>query len=1017
MDSVNDIIQKVQRGEISKAQADDVIARLKSQGLVSEEDYTSYQQNSNFQSPGQGIQVQGINPNSSGFNTDFLNQPNLPTIQNPSLPSSEEERMRQKGYSEEEIQYRLKNYNSVGNNGIFPSSSETQGYTPEEQAQLDASPYYKDGKNVGADGSKGFPYIYAGGTDINTKANTFGRFLGAANDGKKGAVTGSVLSGLSLGLDLTRNVLSGLGDQKVTDATNQYWRKKRAEVNVNDYIPATDYSTTINTYAKGGEYSPDQTQQLLAQAAQALKQGTDPKQIFQTLVENNIGPDQAKEFVEGVLSPKQESAHQENEKNEPSVAELLTGEKIKGLKPEEGNVTVEGKEFVQFPDGTTQQATGPSHAEGGVKLEVPDGTKFLSQQEKIGKIAKKLNSTYDLGIKDSDTYASVLEKYTRKIGLKKLYAEEEDLMEMLKKQQKTKDESTQNVNINYLAGKIKQIEDKKAEKEILKQKFFDTLYSHQEDSKPKSKGSQQTQEVESPVETQSPQEDPEFGSGGMYYAEGGEYDAFKKTLNGKQVKPEELQKQFSQAYASGKISASEYTDLYNTLKTEYKFDPAQKPQFQNKFNENTYSSQPVVEQRANDVAYGEPKTKEQIVLNLYRNFPDIVTNDQVFGKNVDKEQLAKGKVVFTKDISFNKENDLVLNLQKKVDERMRSSANDIIKNAAMFDPQTVAEANKYLSDQTFTGHVAKGASKEDKVRSYDQKMGNFTSGRYSMGLNTLTPDEQKDLNTKGVYTLNQVTPEVLANLSPESQQKIKTLQSVRSATSDYTLNTYTPTGTPAQTDAKTPVGATAKEGAITDTVMSGEIDKRPKNFYHPAQIAMAPSPLMATYMGQVNTQYIDPIQVSADKTIQELSDGFQELNSQLDSLPPSQRAAVLASGTATLQSQRTEAESRANEINSANRQRAEEFNINQFDKYQGANNAFKQNFNNSMEKASALREESLSNYFDFNQKVALNNKAIDDKYNLLGSIFDFEMNRQGNQIEYAPNSEFKLTKPNPFKPM
>ena len=87
----------------------------------------------------------------------------------------------------------------------------------------------------------------------------------------------------------------------------------------------------------------------------------------------------------------------------------------KGTSPDITSVEVEGGEFIQLPNLTTQHVNGPSHEEGGVHTNLPDGARVFSD------FIKPLNS--------KKTYAQLAKKYDtekyRKV-LENTYAPEVD---------------------------------------------------------------------------------------------------------------------------------------------------------------------------------------------------------------------------------------------------------------------------------------------------------------------------------------------------------------------------------------------------------------------------------------------------------------------------------------------------------------------------------------------------------------------------------------------------------------
>ena len=174
--------------------------------------------------------------------------------------------------------------------------------------------------------------------------------------------------------------------------------------------------------------------------------------------------------------------------NRADNSELLTGEIIQGLpagSPIEPNAELEKNEYIQFPDGVTQKVVGESHEKGGVKMSIPDGTKIVSDHLTLTSAqAKQLKKDFELNVEAGMTYAKVIDKFTKSIGLERLNKEQEELFDSLEKDMKeTKDPATAKVNREYLAKKIKSIEDQKAGLEKQRAEFFNLVFDMQESNK------------------------------------------------------------------------------------------------------------------------------------------------------------------------------------------------------------------------------------------------------------------------------------------------------------------------------------------------------------------------------------------------------------------------------------------------------------------------------------------------------------------------------------------------------
>lgn len=176
-----------------------------------------------------------------------------------------------------------------------------------------------------------------------------------------------------------------------------------------------------------------------------------------------------------------------------TLPKALTGEFMTGMDENNPmmpvNAEIEKGEYVQNPNSEIQQVVGKTHEEGGENVNLEDGTKILSDHLKIGAVlAKNLKKEYDLDLKASDTYATVLDKYNKKVGLSKLVEEEEGFIEEIEKQKKeTKNEQSLELNMQFLSEKINEISKKKQPLEEARKEVFNYLFEKQESSKPNDK--------------------------------------------------------------------------------------------------------------------------------------------------------------------------------------------------------------------------------------------------------------------------------------------------------------------------------------------------------------------------------------------------------------------------------------------------------------------------------------------------------------------------------------------------
>ena len=167
------------------------------------------------------------------------------------------------------------------------------------------------------------------------------------------------------------------------------------------------------------------------------------------------------------------------------VEKMMTGNFIEGNEHHtDQNIEVEKGEYLQTPDGQTMEVIGKKHSEGGELLNVPDSTKVVSDYLKIGsKLATELKKDFGLNLKHSNSFATVIDKYKKKIGLDSLIEDQEEIFKKINKQNSVEFEGTRSVNMELLTNKLKEIESTKKELENELEVFTNYIFDKQEESK------------------------------------------------------------------------------------------------------------------------------------------------------------------------------------------------------------------------------------------------------------------------------------------------------------------------------------------------------------------------------------------------------------------------------------------------------------------------------------------------------------------------------------------------------
>ena len=194
---------------------------------------------------------------------------------------------------------------------------------------------------------------------------------------------------------------------------------------------------------------------------------------------------EASEEKERDIIEEQNNARRSNLQKGGKVEKMMTGNFIEGNENHtDPNIEVEKGEYLQTPDGQTMEVIGKKHSEGGELLNVPDSTKVVSDYLKIGsKLATELKKDFGLNLKHSNSFATVIDKYKKKIGLDALIEDQEEIFKKINKQNSVEFEGTRSVNMELLTNKLKEIESTKKELENELEVFTNYIFDKQEESK------------------------------------------------------------------------------------------------------------------------------------------------------------------------------------------------------------------------------------------------------------------------------------------------------------------------------------------------------------------------------------------------------------------------------------------------------------------------------------------------------------------------------------------------------
>jgi hypothetical protein len=242
----------------------------------------------------------------------------------------------------------------------------------------------------------------------------------------------------------------------------------------------------------------------------------------------------------------------ENKKKQETklaLEELIRGIRKPNATHSTKNAEVEGQEHGKDAMGNVTKFVGEKHEDGGMPMQLEDGEKILSDNEKPNKDYKKLlEEKYKVNIAPKDTYASILDKINSKIGFKKIEDEQLKIADKLEKNDKVKDENTKMLNEQAYQKRLGDLEMIKEFKNEKKEEAFDDLYEMQEEGKIEDG---EYIDDESGVEVR-------FENGGMMFKKGHLPLLTRVKLTNGYRTQEEINNHFSNKFKSGGMKKKNY---------------------------------------------------------------------------------------------------------------------------------------------------------------------------------------------------------------------------------------------------------------------------------------------------------------------------------------------------------------------------------------------------------------------------------------------------------------------------
>lgn len=616
----------------------------------------------------------------------------------------------------------------------------------------------------------------------------------------------------------------------------------------------------------------------------------------------------------------------------------LTGEYLYPLPKsmeDQANVEVEKGEYVEQPGEAPMEAMGQKHADGGTPVSLEQGTKVITDDTTIEPdFAKYIRDTYGTKATPKDTYATLMDRYKAKIGLKSAYDDQKKALEKLKKNDKIDDENTRRLNASVLSKAINDSNDTVNGLEGRFTDFANVIYKEQEDRKMKK------------------DED-------TYFAKGGEIDniisrsmkEYGLTEEDIAEAKKELLKKVAGIRQKMEIGG---TSLFGRKLT---FRP-----IENRFNNdpNYFGYQ----RQGTDGSYGGINTDER--LNYYKTF-NPVAYDAYMGASEGARARALQDAIYGQTSSWM---------------GLATAENPIIANAEAL--------RDYTTLVSFGGEDSQGNYPEDKKAAYhdrmrDNKLGLFTTSRPMIGLDVVTEEQHKALNDAGITHFSQLfsdkNKDIVNKILGEDMLKMQALRSMKGMEGlDFILDPHKVAPGPMDIgdvedpDVKLDMPELIDASTLPKTNTNTNTDKSDNNrggrnivgggLDFPEVFRMTPGSVTTEGLERHYAPTVDPVLRSADQYMVEANRAFQSQLDQMGNVPDSQRGALSSNLQAIMSSNIGRYINEVEQGNVAQRTWADNVNSQSWANTYDKNIAQRQAYQQRILQGLAINDENWARYFD-----------------------------------------------------
>lgn len=616
----------------------------------------------------------------------------------------------------------------------------------------------------------------------------------------------------------------------------------------------------------------------------------------------------------------------------------LTGEYLYPLPKsmeDQANVEVEKGEYVEQPGEAPMEAMGQKHADGGTPVSLEQGTKVITDDTTIEPdFAKYIRDTYGIKATPKDTYATLMDRYKAKIGLKSAYDDQKKALDKLKKNDKIDDENTRRLNASVLS---KAINDSNETVNGLEGRFTDfanVIYKEQEDRKMKK------------------DED-------TYFAKGGEIDnIISRSMKEYGLTEEDIaeaKKELLKKVAGIRQKMEKGgSSLFDYLLT---FRPVE-----NKYNnkDNTFGYQ----RQGQDGSYGGINADER--LEYYKTFMPLAYDAYMSAPKATAAKALQDAIYNTTDGWMG----------------LATAENPIIANAEAL--------RDYTTLVSFGGEDSQGNYPEDKKAAYhdrmrDNKFGQYSSSRPMIGLDVVTEDQHKALNDAGITHFSQLfsdkNKDIVNKILGEDMLKMQALRSMKGMEGlDFILDPHKVAPGPMNIgdvedpDVKLDMPELIDASTLPKTNTNTNTGKSDNNrggrnivgggLDFPEVFRMTPGSVTTEGLERHYAPTVDPVLRSADQYMVEANRAFQSQLDQMGNVPDSQRGALSSNLQAIMSSNIGRYINEVEQGNVAQRTWADNVNSQSWANTYDKNIAQRQAYQQRILQGLAINDENWARYFD-----------------------------------------------------